>query len=325
VAAASPRRSGAGRPIAVNVLAAFTAIGLLTACAAGAPTVASNPTPSAAPTKAALVATAVPSAPASAAPATPPVGVTSTSKATGAVGAKPTRTPKPKHTPTPEPTERPAPPPDNGSGLSQVFDHGTSGRREVGLTFDAGADRGYAEQILDTLAAEGVKASFGITGHWAEQNPDLVKRMVAEGHMVFNHTYDHSSFTGYSTGTEPLDHDQRIAELTRTERIIRKLTGGYEVAPYFRPPYADYDDSVLADVDEAGYWITVQYDCDTLGWNGATVDQIVERCGDNASPGDIILMHVGSASLDAKALPRLIDALRAKDLAFVTVEQLLQD
>jgi peptidoglycan/xylan/chitin deacetylase (PgdA/CDA1 family) len=67
------------------------------------------------------------------------------------------------------------------------------------------------------------------------------------------------------------------------------------------------------------------YNCDTLGWNGASVDDIVARCGDNASPGDIILLHVGAASLDADALPRLIETLQAQGYAFVTAEQLLQD
>lgn len=239
-----------------------------------------------------------------------------------------TTTPKPKRptrTPTVKPTPRPDPPPPAGNGLSRVFDHGTSGRREVALTFDAGADRGFAEQILDTLRQYGVIASFGITGHWASENPDLVKRMVADGHMLFNHTYSHKSFTGYSTseGEAVLTREARQKELRDTADTVRNLTG-YELAPYFRPPYGDYDDSVLADVADAGYWVTLMYNCDTLGWNGASVDDIVARCGENPSPGEMILLHVGSASLDAKALPRLIETLRAQGYAFVTAEQLLQ-
>jgi peptidoglycan-N-acetylglucosamine deacetylase len=207
-----------------------------------------------------------------------------------------------------------------------VFEHGTSGRREVALTFDAGADRGKAEQILDTLADYGVIASFGLTGHWAEANPDLVKRIVDEGHMLFNHTYTHRSFTGVSTSEDEavLTREERQQELLDTEEILRDLTG-YEVAPYFRPPFGDYDESVLADVAEVGYWITLQYNCDTLGWNGATVGDIVARCGDAADPGDIILLHVGADTLDAEALPRLIETLQAQDFAFVTAEEILQD
>jgi len=65
-------------------------------------------------------------------------------------------------------------------GRSVIVDHGPAGCNAVALTFDAGADRGYAEPILDTLGKQGVPASFGMTGQWAEKNPDLVRRMVAE-------------------------------------------------------------------------------------------------------------------------------------------------
>ena len=94
---------------------------------------------------------------------------------------------------------RPPPPPDPGTGLSTIVDRGTNGRLEVALTFDAGADTGYAAEILDLLRDEGIKATFGMTGVWAEANPDLVRRMVAEGHQLINHTWDHSSLTGANT------------------------------------------------------------------------------------------------------------------------------
>ncbi|MGI8475893.1 MAG: polysaccharide deacetylase family protein, partial [Thermomicrobiales bacterium] len=226
-------------------------------------------------------------------------------------------------------TARPEPPANDGSGLSQLYDRGTSGRMQVALTFDAGADRGKAAQILDILAKRGVKASFGITGHWAVENPDLVKRMAADGHMIFNHTWTHRSYTGYSTspGESVIDTAERIKEITDSADEIKSLTG-YETAPYFRPPYGDYDDSSLTDVAAAGYWVSVMWTCDSLGWNWASTDQIIERCGAEGSkgavPGGIILMHVGAASLDAEALPGLIDALEGQGFALVTVEQLLQ-
>jgi len=267
----------------------------------------------------------------------------STVTATIQVARTPTPSPRPPRTPTPRPTdeptatptetpepgptERPDPPPDDESGFSQVFDRGMSGRDEVALTFDAGADRGYAEDILDTLAEYGVKASFGITGHWADENPDLVERMVKEGHMVFNHTWTHRSFTGYSTADWDegvLSTEERSKELRDTEEIIAEVADGYETAPYFRPPYGDLDDSVLADVAAEGYWVTVMWTCDSFGWNGASVDQIVERCGVEADAGDIVLMHVGAESLDAEALPRLIETLEEAGFDLVTVEELLQ-
>jgi peptidoglycan/xylan/chitin deacetylase (PgdA/CDA1 family) len=241
--------------------------------------------------------------------------------------AEPTKKPKKEKSPTPEPTARVSPPEDDNSGFSQVFDRGTSGRREIALTFDAGADRGFAEEILDTLKEYGIKASFGMTGHWAEENPDLVKRMVREGHMIFNHTWTHRSFTGYSTADWDegvLTAEERKQELDDTAELIAKLTRGYDVAPYFRPPYGDLDDSVLADVAADGYWVTVMWSCDSLGWNGASVEQIVERCGTDMAPGDIILMHVGAESLDAEALAPMIESLQSEGFDFVTIEELLQ-
>jgi peptidoglycan-N-acetylglucosamine deacetylase len=299
---------------AVRLAAGFAVVSFLVGCAAGSPTVADRPTSTAQPT--------VPPT------ATPIPTATATHAATSTFPA--TSTPKPEAspaTPTPEATTRPDPPPDPGTGESLVIDHGDSGRNEIALTFDAGADRGYAEEILDTLAHYHVKASFGITGHWADENPDLVKRMVDEGHMVFNHTYSHRSWTGFSTADFDagiLSTDERTQELTDTEQSIAAAADGYDPKPYFRPPYGDYDEGVLVDLENDGYYLTIMWSCDTFGWNGATVDEIIERCGSNPSAGDIILMHVGAASLDAAALPQLIETLQDQGFDLVTVEELLQ-
>jgi peptidoglycan/xylan/chitin deacetylase (PgdA/CDA1 family) len=125
----------------------------------------------------------------------------------------------------------------------------------IALTFDAGSDRGYAATILDTLANKEVKVSFGLTGVWASQNPDLVQRMAREGHHLVNHSWDHSSFTGTSTGQPPLTSAERADQLKRTEDLIRSQAG-VDLKPYFRPPYGDYDDSVLADLAANGYTAT---------------------------------------------------------------------
>ncbi len=138
---------------------------------------------------------------------------------------------------------RPPPPPDPGTGLSTIVDRGTNGRLEVALTFDAGADTGYAAEILDLLRDEGIKASFGMTGVWAQANPELVQRMVAEGHQLINHTWDHSSLTGANTQMPPKTPEQVAQQLADTEAVVRDLTG-YEMRPYFRPPYGDYDEAI---------------------------------------------------------------------------------
>ena len=194
--------------------------------------------------------------------------------------------------------------------------------RVLALTFDAGADRGYAPMILDTLANEGIAATFGMTGGWATQNPDLILRMVNEGHQIINHTWTHRSFTGRSTpGTAPLTRAERHEELIRTENAVRDIAG-IEMRPYFRPPYGDYDESVLRDIAAIGYTVNVMWTVDSLGWNGLTAAQINARVLAGATPGGNILLHVGGQSLDGPALPEMIRLLRADGYGFATVAEL---
>jgi peptidoglycan/xylan/chitin deacetylase (PgdA/CDA1 family) len=306
----------------------------LAACGTGAPSVHRDSTP----TPASTGAISAPTFQTSGAidpPASPPtVAAVMTATAPPATEvaqaieptAKPTTAPEATTAASSDPTPRPEAPVPADPSVSDVFEAGTSGRQEIAFTFDAGADRGFTEQILDTLKEYGIVASFGITGHWASENPDLVRRMVEEGHQVFNHTWSHESFTGFSTGegTGITDSSARADELTSTNDEIGQDADGYDTRPYWRPPYGDLDDSVLADVAANGYTTTVMWSCDTLGWDGNTVDQIIERCATDASPGDIILMHVGDGSQDANALPQMIEDLQAQGFTFVTIEQLLQ-
>ena len=99
---------------------------------------------------------------------------------------------------------------------AQVIRKGNTSRNAVAFSFDAGSDAGYTAQILDTLKTNGIRVSFGMTGRWAEQNPDLLQRIVNEGHELINHTYDHASFTGGSTGQPALTQAERRDELDRT-------------------------------------------------------------------------------------------------------------
>jgi peptidoglycan/xylan/chitin deacetylase (PgdA/CDA1 family) len=222
-------------------------------------------------------------------------------------------------------TDRPPPPPDPGTGLSQIIESGPNDRLQVALTFDAGADTGYAADILDLLRDEGIHATFGMTGQWANDNPELVQRMVAEGHQLINHTWDHASLTGANTGLPAMTPEQVTQELTDTENIVRELTGGYEMRPYFRPPYGDYDEASLGYLYDNGYYLSIWWTCDSHGWDGWGSQEIIDYCTTNISPHEILLLHVGSAAAgDFEALPGLINFFRDNGYAFVTVEQMLQ-
>ena len=191
----------------------------------------------------------------------------------------------------------------------------------VALTFDAGADRGYAEDILNVLFDEQVPGTFGLTGRWALSSPDLVERMAAEGHLVINHTFDHRSFTGLSDRLGGLSAEWRRSELLQADAVIAPLIG-HTTCPWYRLPYGDGDRRVVADVVPIGYTQQVGWTIDTLGWRGARVQDIVIRSLRLAVPNAVYVLHVSITSRDGPALPAIIAGLRERGYGFATVATL---
>jgi len=213
-----------------------------------------------------------------------------------------------------------------GSGTgAQVINRGNPNQRAVALTFDVGYDREYAQQIVDTLNAKGVKGNFGMTGVFAQYYPDLLLNIVNGGHQLINHSYHHWHFTYGNPipggGLLYLSQAARWDEVDKTDELIKRLTG-VSSKPYFRPPYGDYNDSVNADVYDRGYRYNVLWGVDSLGWQPTvTSDQIVSRVLSQAAPGAIILFHIGQN--DSDALSAIIDGLRGMGYGFVTVPELI--
>lgn len=203
-----------------------------------------------------------------------------------------------------------------------TYTRGRTDRRLIALTFDAGADEGYAASILDTLKQKRVTASFGMTGGWARSSPELVARMAKEGHQLINHSQTHRSFTGASTNSAPLTPAQRLAELVRSDDLIEDAAG-VRTGGWFRPPYGDYDDGVLRDISAVSFRYNAMWTVDSLGWNGLTRDQIVNRCLSQHGNGYIYLFHVGAAAQDGPALAAIIDGLRSRGYGFATVAQVV--
>jgi peptidoglycan/xylan/chitin deacetylase (PgdA/CDA1 family) len=311
--------------VSIGVLLALAVVGGCTREPEAAPSTSGAPstTPSTTPTTTpgSTATTAVPTTPApttAGSTSTSTIVTTTTPVTTTTTTTVPaTTTTRPATTTTVAPTTtRPATTTTSVATAPAVaLWQGTSGRHEVALTFDAGSDTGFAAQILDLLADEGIVASFGMSGAWATANPDLVARMVAEGHVLINHTQTHPYMTELST-------DQRLAELAAADAAVAAITGR-TMAPFFRPPFGDQDDSVLADIARAGYRWSVMWTVDSLGWKGLTPDAVADRVLAAADDGAIVLMHVGSQSTDAAALPAIIAGLRADGYGFVTVARLV--
>jgi len=203
-----------------------------------------------------------------------------------------------------------------------LVERGLTTDKVVAFTFDAGADRGYAPEILAYLRRVGLHATFGMTGRWAAANADLVAQMVRDGHQMINHTYDHRSLTGYSTNGAPLTQGAVFNELDSTDRLLSGITGS-STRPYWRAPYGDETAALRQTLANHGYPVDVRWTLDTLGWNGLSAAAITRRALDAAAPGAIYLMHVGRQSQDAIALPTIWAALAGQGYRAATIAGLL--
>jgi peptidoglycan/xylan/chitin deacetylase (PgdA/CDA1 family) len=205
---------------------------------------------------------------------------------------------------------------------STVITRGSTKKALIAMTFDAGSDLGSTNRILDILAARGILATFGLTGAWVDAYPEAARRIVDEGHQVLNHTYDHPSYTGYSTTGERIAPASRVAQLVAAEEEIAALAGG-AAKPWWRPPYGDYDSGVLRDAGALGYSKTVMWTVDSMGWAGWSSADITSRVLKRAGNGAIVLMHVGSASKDAQALSGILRTLATRGYGFGRVQDVL--
>lgn len=192
----------------------------------------------------------------------------------------------------------------------------TTSSKVMALTFDFGSDAGNVSSILATLADHGVKSTFFATGQAATNYPSAVRSVVSQGHEIGNHSYSHPYFTSLTPA-------QMIDELSRAATAIRTATG-QAPKPYFRPPYGAYNSTVLQAVGDAGYGHTIMWTIDTVDWQGVSATAIRDKVLANASPGSIVLMHVGGGATGTPdALPGMITGLRAAGYQLVTVSHLL--
>ncbi|GEN34091.1 MULTISPECIES: delta-lactam-biosynthetic de-N-acetylase [Aneurinibacillus] len=192
---------------------------------------------------------------------------------------------------------------------------GDTTKKELYLTFDNGYENGYTTKILDTLKEKKVPATFFVTGHYVNDQPELLKRMVKEGHIIGNHSWSHPDMSQIS--------DSRIKEeLEKVTEAVTQVTGQKEVL-FLRPPRGIFSERMLAVSKQLGYtnvfWSLAYKDWDTRaqrGWKYA-YDSFMSQL----HPGAIILLH--SVSKDnAEALGKIIDEVRKQGYEFKSLEQL---
>lgn len=180
---------------------------------------------------------------------------------------------------------------------------------KIALTFDDGPSAAWTPVLLDGLKERGVKATFFLIGENADKNPEIVKRMAEEGHLIGNHTYHHVELTKVS------ENEARL-ELADTSAVIVRITG--KEPEYMRPPFGAWQRKLEQEIQ----MLPVLWTIDPLDWTTENQDEIVNKVVTEAEENDIILLHdCYKSSIEAGL--RIIDILQEEGFVFVTVDKLL--
>lgn len=188
----------------------------------------------------------------------------------------------------------------------------STSRPFVALTFDDGPSPELTPRLLDILRYHGVRATFFVVGKNAAQYPDIVKRIVAEGHEIANHSYTHVALT-------TVGEDRLREEVCGTSDTIERITGRRPTS--MRPPYGANNARVQSFLLSQGMDM-VLWSVDPLDWKRPGPEVVTRRLVEGAKPGAILLAHdIHPGTIDAIA--GTIEQLKAKGYGFATVGQLI--
>ena len=212
-------------------------------------------------------------------------------------------------------------PPDINPGAGEILSEygayymGDANSKDIFLTFDEGYENGYTAKILDVLKTHQVPACFFVTGPYLENEPELIKRMLDEGHEVGNHTVNHPSMPSVKT-TNELEN-----EMLDLDRKFFSLTG--KTMHFMRPPKGEYSEKSLAIAKSLGYktvlWSLAYEDWDVNRQKGS--QYVYNSVMDNIHGGAIILMHAVSKD-NAETLDQIITDIKSKGYVFRSLHEL---
>ena len=209
--------------------------------------------------------------------------------------------------------------PDVGTKNREILDKydgiylGNSNDKYVYLTFDEGYEAGYTEKILEVLKQNDIKAGFFITAHYLNTHPELVERMINDGHIVGNHTVNHKSMP--SIGLEEIKKE--VMDLHTT--IYDKY--GYEMK-YIRPPKGEYSERTVAYTKSLGY-ITTMWSFAYMDWDEnkqGREDYAKKMILDNLHNGEVILLH-GNSKDNANILDYIIKEIKSQGYEFKSLDE----
>lgn len=186
------------------------------------------------------------------------------------------------------------------------------------LTFDAGFENGNTPAILDALKKHNVSATFFVVGTYIENNPDLIKRMAAEGHTVGNHTYHHPDMSQIAT------KEAFEKELKDVEAPYKEITGE-EMTKFYRPPQGKYSETNLQMAKELGYQ-TFFWSLAYVDWyknDQPTKEEAFDKLLGRIHPGAIVLLH-STSKTNGEILDELLTKWEEMGYTFKTLNQLAE-
>jgi peptidoglycan-N-acetylglucosamine deacetylase len=199
--------------------------------------------------------------------------------------------------------------------FTPVLYKGKSTEHVIALTFDDGPLQGRTDQLLDILNHYAIKATFFCIGQRVSENPELVKRMEANGHIIANHSYSHPKNFGFLR-TAVVQH-----ELQKTDEAIAEVIG--KIPRFFRPPFGVTNPMIAKAIHRRKY-VTVGWrlrSFDTLYKDSEALFKSVTK---SVSPGDVVLFHDYSEAM-LKMLPRFIEFLQWQGFRIVPLNELLNE
>ncbi len=193
---------------------------------------------------------------------------------------------------------------------------GSQDEKVMYLTFDAGYEAGYTQQILDTLKKHQVSAAFFLVGNYLDKAPDLVKQMVADGHLVANHTNHHPDMSKIS------DEESFKKEISDLEAKYQQVTG-QQMKKFYRPPQGKFSEQNLTHAKNLGYK-TIFWSLAYVDWyqdKQPTREQALEKLIPRSHNGAIILLH-STSKTNAEVLDELLTKWKEMGYRFGTLEEL---
>jgi peptidoglycan/xylan/chitin deacetylase (PgdA/CDA1 family) len=186
-------------------------------------------------------------------------------------------------------------------------------RPALALTFDDGPHPVHTPVLLDILAARGILATFYVIGAKVKRYPEIVKRMVSEGHELGNHTWSHLNLTSQSDAAV-------LQEIDTTQEIIWRTVG--HVPATMRPPYGEFNKKQRQMLAAERNLPTVIWSVNSQDWRRPGEQVVVDRIVGGAHPGAIVLAH-DIHGPTTSAMPAVLDGLQARGFACMTLSELL--